>query len=248
MSSTLRSFVVPISVAVTCAVAVTAVVIASSRPALLVNAATTASPVSGPAILTSGDAVVSRKPDLATIGVGVESQQPTASAAQSDLAAKAGKLIARIKALPVADKDLGTTGYWIGPVYGPNGQAITGYRAVEQLQIKWHNVDSVGKALDAVVQEGGASNISVGFGLADTKAAQAQARSLAIADARSRAEAMASAAGVKLGQVIQVSDLSSSTRLPTPLNFARAADAASTQVPIGELDIQVTVEVDFAIA
>ncbi len=59
---------------------------------------------------------------------------------------------------------------------------------------------------------------------------------------------MASAAGVKLGQVIQVSDLSSSTRPPMPLNFARAADAASTQVPVGELDVQVTVEVDFAIA
>ena len=113
--------------------------------------------------------------------------------------------------------------------------------------MKWHNVDTVGKALDAIVQEGGATNISVGFGLADWKPAQAEARSLAIADARAKATAMASAAGVRLGQVIQVSDLSSTSRSPYPIAYAGAAQTAPSQVPVGQLEVQVTVEVDFAI-
>ena len=245
----MRISAVPVAVAISCALAVAAIVIAGTRPSTLLTlpSASTSSPTIEPVVLTSGDAIVSKRPDLAVVAAGIESQQGTAAAAQSDLAGKTAKLIARIKALSVADKDLVTTGYWVGPVYGPSGQTITGYRASQQLQVRWHSVDTVGKTLDAIVQEGGATNISVSFGLADPKAAQAEARTLAIADARSKAQAMASAAGVKLGQVIRVSDLSTASRPPTPLSLG-AAIRQDTQIPVGEMDVQVNVEVDFAIA
>ena len=229
------------------AIAVAAIIVAVNRPpALLVTAANTSSTTVQAGILTSGDATVSRKPDLAIVSAGVQSQQGTAAAAQSDLAAKANKLISRIKALGVSDGDLSTSGYWVGPVYDPGGQTISGYRASEQLNIKWHNVDTVGKTLDAIVQEGSATNVGVNFGLADPKSAQAEARSLAIADARSRAQAMASAAGVKLGPVVSVSDLSTASR--PPVGYAAASSAVVTQVPVGQMDVQVTVDVNFAIA
>jgi uncharacterized protein len=221
---------------------------AAGRPAVFITSpaasSTTASLQAG--VITSGDATVSKKPDVAYLSVGVESQQSTASAAQSDLANKAAKLIARAKGLGVADKDLNTSGYSIGPYYPPNAQTISGYRASEQLQLKWHTVDTAGKAVDALVQEGGATNVGVSFGLADPKAAQAEARTLAIADARSRAQAMANAAGVKLGQVIRVSDLTFSG-YPSTGSDSRAAAPAGTQLPVGELTVTITVEVDFAI-
>lgn len=243
----MRTFYVPLGIAAACVVAVAAIVVASNRPTYVLTApsATTSTTVT-PGIVTSGDAIVSMKPDLAIIGAGIDSQDSTASGAQADLNAKASKLISRIKALGVADGDLNTTGYWIGPVYSPQGQTVTSFRAAEQLQLKWHNVDSVGRALDAIVQEGGATNIYVSFSLNDPKPAQAQARSLAIADAKAKASAMASAAGVKLGQVVQVSDLNSSTRVPYPY-LAAGASAAPAQVPVGQIDVQVSVEVDFAI-
>ena len=101
-----------------------------------------------------------------------------------------------------------------------------------------------------MVQQGGATNVGVSFGLASPKAVQAQARTLAIADARTRAQAMADAAGVKLGQVIRVSDLSyGGSPMYGSLDFsAKALAAPPTQVPVGQLDVQVSVEVDFAIA
>ena len=244
----MRNFYLPLGIAVAALVAVAAVVVASNRQTyVLTTPSATSSSTLAQAILTSGDATVSVKPDLAVIGAGVDAQNSTASGAQADLNAKAGKLIARIKALPVADSDLNTTGYWIGPVYGPEGQTVTSFRATEQLQLKWHDVGSVGRALDAIVQEGGATNIYVSFTLNDTKAAQAEARSRAIADAKAKASAMASAAGVKVGQVLQISDLQSNTRVPYPYAASGAA-AAPTQVPVGQIDVQVSVEVDFAIA
>jgi uncharacterized protein YggE len=245
----MRNSLITVGIAVSCSVVVAAVVVSLNRPIVLTGSpsATVVASSITPAILTSGDATVSKKPDVAIVSAGVQSDQSTAASAQSDLATKAGQLITRIKALGVPDADLSTAGYWVGPVYDPNGRSITGYRASEQLIAKWHTVDSVGKVLDAIVQEGGATNVSVSFDLNDPKPAQAEARALAIADAKARASAMASAAGVRLGQVIQVSDLSTQGRYPQPISYGAAA-AAPTQVPVGVLQIQVTVEVDFAIA
>jgi uncharacterized protein YggE len=250
MQSISRTVVVSAAVGTVCALAATLGVLAVSRPTFLLASPSASSATSTfqPGVMTSGDAIVSKKPDLALISVGVESQQSTASAAQQDVASKAAKLIARIKAFGVPDKDINTSGYSIGPNYVQPDNSINGYRAYEQLVLKWHTVDNVGKALDALVQEGGATQINVGFTLADPKAAQAEARSLAIADARSRAQAMASAAGVKLGSVLRVTDVTvSGYPMSANLDFKGAAPAASTQVPVGQLDVQVSVEVDFAI-
>lgn len=251
MQTSFRSLLLAGAVATLCALTVAVAVGANSRPQLLF-----ASPVAGPVatatfnpgVVTSGDAIVSKTPDIAFVSAGVESTQPTATAAQRDLADKAAKLIARVKALGVADKDLSTSGYSVSPNYVEPYPTLNGYRASEQLQLKWHDVNTVGKVLDAVVQEGGATQVGVGFGLADPKVAQAEARSLAIADARSRGQAMATAAGVRLGSVLRVSDLSTAGGAPVYKDFAPAAGAATTQVPVGQLDVQVAVEVDFAIA
>ncbi len=248
MPSTLRTVAFSAAVATLCALAATLAVLAVSRPSILLAAPAASSTTStiDLGVITSGEGLVSKKPDLALISVGVDSKESTAAAAQQDLAAKAGKLIARVKALGLADKDINTSGYFVGPNY-VSSNTIDGYRASEQLRLKWHDVDTVGKALDALVQEGGGTQISVGFTLADPKATQAEARSLAVGDARSRAQAMAGAAGVKLGKVLRVSDLSVTGYRSPNYDLGAAAAPASTQVPVGQLDVQVSVEVDFAI-
>ena len=245
MPQSLRLVLVSVAIATACALVVAVLVVAAGRPPVLLSAPAASSVVES-GVITSGDATVSKKPDIAFLSVGVESQQSTASAAQSDLASKAAKLIARAKALGIADKDTNTSGFWVGPYYSTGGQTITGYRASEQLQLKWHAVDTVGKALDALVHEGGATQVSVSFGLADPKAAKAEARTLAVADAHSRAQAMAAAAGVKLGQVVRVSDVTFSG-YPSGSLTPKAAAADSTQIPVGELNVTVTVEVAYAI-
>jgi uncharacterized protein YggE len=98
-----------------------------------------------------------------------------------------------------------------------------------------------------LVHEGGATNVSVSFGLADPKAARAEARTLAIGDAHSRAQAMASAAGVKLGQVVRISDVTFSGYPSASFSPKAGAASDSTQIPVGELNLTVTVEVAYAI-
>jgi uncharacterized protein YggE len=248
MPSTSRTVAFSAAVGTLCALVATLAVLAVSRPSILLAAPSASSTTStfDPGVITSGDGLVSKKPDLALISVGVESKESTATAAQQDLAAKAGKLIARAKALGIVDKDINTSGYFVGPNY-VSSNTIDGYRAFEQLRLKWHDVDTVGKALDALVQEGGGTQINAGFTLADPKVAQAEARSLAVGDARSRAQAMTGAAGVKLGKVLRVSDVSVTGYRSANYDVGALAASAPTQVPVGQLDVQVSVEVDFAI-
>ncbi|HEV2217955.1 MAG TPA: SIMPL domain-containing protein [Candidatus Dormibacteraeota bacterium] len=252
MSPAARQVLVSITTGVVTALVVALVVVTANRPTILQTPLTNVAANTSyfnPGVLTTGDATVSKRPDIAFINVGVETQSSTASGAQRDLAAQANKLIAKAKSLGVPDKEINTGGYSIGPMYSPDGRAvITGYQAGLSLDLKWHNVDNVGTALDALVQEGGAMRISVSFGLNDPKAAQAEARTLAIADARSRAGDMAKAAGVQLGQVLRITDQTSVSRSPIYSLAPNAAAVDQTQVPVGELDVTVQVEVDFALA
>jgi len=250
MPQSLRSLVVSVAVATLCALTVALAVVALNRPPATVligsPAATNSNLQAG--ILASGEGTVSKKPDLAIVYAGVNAKASTASAAQQQLASQANRLIAKIKGLGVLDKDINTSNYSIGPNYVPSSGTPDGYQASEQLVFKWHNVDTIGRTLDILVQDGGATNIGVGFGLNDAKAAQAQARVAAIGDAKAKAQAMASAAGVTLGPVVRVSDLSfSGYASQTYAAKELAVGGTSTQVPAGSLDIQVTVEVDFAI-
>lgn len=251
MPSAIRQTLITTATATVCALVVALVVVAAARPVILqtplTNVAATTS-YFNPGVITGGDATVSKRPDIAYINVGVEAQASSASQAQKDLATLANKLIAKAKSLGIPDKEINTSGYSVGPIYSNDGRNITGYQAGLSLNLKWHNVDNVGTALDGLVQQGGATRISVSFGLNDPKAAQAEARSQAIADAKSRATAMAKAAGVQLGQVLRITDQTTVSRPPmyelAPV--ARAAD--STTVPVGELEVTVQVEVDFALA
>lgn len=205
-----------------------------------------------PGVLTTGDATVKVKPDIAIVTVGAIAQGATAEDAQSSVAERVARILDKAKALGIAPKDQTSGGYHIEPqyAYGPNqAPRITGYQANQQIVLTLRDVNAAGKALDALVQGDGANNVSIRFTLEDPKAAQANARNLAIADARSKADAMAGAAGVHLGRVIAVTDAGSRQPSFIALDKAMTQPAASapTQIPVGDLDVVVHVQVQFEI-
>jgi uncharacterized protein YggE len=234
------------------AIAVAAKGGAAASPAVIVQG-NSGGPV--PGIFTTGDATVKIKPNLAVITVGVTTQAATAAEAQSQAAERVAKILERAKALGVADKDTKSGGYSIQPQYAYDRGAapkITAYQATQQIVLSYHKVEDAGKALDALVQNDGATNASVQFTLEDPKAAQADARAKAIADARAKAQAMADAAGVKVGTVLSVSDQSSSVGQYQAYDVAKGMPApmpgAQTQIPVADLDIVIHVTVQFSIA
>lgn len=206
-----------------------------------------------PGIVTTGDATVKVRPDIAVLTVGVTAQAATAAEAQSQAAQRVAKVLERAKQLGIADQDTKHGAYSIQPqyAYGPNqAPKITGFQATQQLVLVYRKVDDAGRALDTLVQNDGATNASLQFALEDPKGAQAEARKKAVADAKAKAQAMADAAGVRLGTAISVSDQSSGPGLmydAVKRLEGIPAPAAQTQIPVADLDIVIRVTVQFAI-
>lgn len=213
-------------------------------------------PSSGPmaGIVTTGDATVRVRPDLALVTIGAVAQAATAADAQAQVSDRVARILDRAKTLGVAEKDTKNVGYSIQPQYasGPNqAPRITGYEARQQILLTLHGVDGVGKAIDTLVQGDGALTANVSFSLDDPKPTQAEARKLAIQDALAKAQAMAQTASVKIGKVLSVNDVGSAVPLPNYDSFRGAAgpagSVAQAQLPAGQLDVTIRVQVQFSI-
>src|SRR5258706_9533415 len=143
MPSAMRQTLVTTAVATVCALVVALVVVAAARPVILQTPLTNVAANTSyfnPGVITSGDATVSARPDIAYINVGVGAHVSSAGGAQRDLATVANKLIAKAKSLGIPDKPINTTGYSFRPIYSSDGRAITGYQTGPSLNLNSHNV------------------------------------------------------------------------------------------------------------
>jgi len=89
---------------------------------------------------------------------------------------------------------------------------------------------------------------NVGFTLEDSTAFEKQAREKAMADAKATAQQLASLSEVGLGKPIYISESSQVPIIYRSLPMVKAADASSTPISAGELDVMVTVNIVYAIA
>jgi uncharacterized protein YggE len=209
------------------------------------------SATSSQGITVEGIGIVTVSPDEASVSLGVQTEAATASGAQSDASAAMTKIIAAVKAAGVADADLATQWVSLQPQidYGPNGSGpskVTGYQASQSLQVTVRHLDQTGAIIDAAVGAGANQVGGVSFSLADPSAVTTQARTAAMADAKARAQTLARAAGITLGAPLSITEVSA----PSPVPFAAAAPAAraaSTPIQAGTTQVEVDVQVIYAI-
>ncbi len=203
-----------------------------------------------PLIAVTGEGTATSAPDIAHVSLGVQSNAATAGAASTANASAMQAVITAVKALGIPDKDIQTEGYSIYPIYATNGgqesQTITGYRVTNGIAITVETPSQTGAIVDAGVQAGANTGVSISFGLKDNTALQEQALTLAFQQAQAKASALAKAMGVTLTGAYTVSE--SGTSLPVTAGQAapRAQSAAaSTPVELGQLAVNSQVEVTF---
>jgi uncharacterized protein len=196
-------------------------------------------------ISVTGEGIVQTVPDQATLSLGVTMNGPTAAAAMAANTTAMNTVIARLKTAGIAESDLQTASLYLNPNWGgyDSGQtpAIVDYTASNMLNVRIRDIDQLGAILDAAVADGANAVNGLTFGLADQKPAMDEARSRAVTDARARAEVLATAAGMKLGRLVYISDAGA---YPNSSPMFRA-DMASEQVPVetGELAMTASVMV-----
>ncbi len=207
-------------------------------------------------IWVNGSGKVSVVPDVATLQLGIESQEKSVANAQTNAATAMEKVIAALKDRGVATKDIQTRYYNIQRVTrwdnATQQEVLIGYRVTNLVTAKVRAMDKIGAIVDAVATAGGdLTRIdSIAFSMEDPTAYYKDARARAMADAQAKAKQLAELTGVKLGKPTYISE---STYTP-PVVYRQAAapvpapmPAAETPISPGELDIVLNVQVTYAI-
>ena len=198
-------------------------------------------------ITVSGEGSITVKPDTASISMGVQANAATATEALDQANRAATALIDALKATGIADDDIVTSGLAIYPQYANADNKITGYQASNNVTVTVRDIDQAGPVIDAAAKAAG-ENITVGgisFYVDDTEKVITQARTNAIDNAKKRADEYATAAGVKVGAVMQISEVSVSQPpiYYTSASRDEAAGAAPTPVQTGTQELSVTITV-----
>jgi uncharacterized protein YggE len=194
---------------------------------------------------------VTRVPDVARISAGVVTQAPTATAAIQQNAQRMERVRAALKRAGIADRDIQTSSINLSPEYRyveNQAPVLTGYRAGNEVSVRFRDIANTGRILDALVAEG-ANQINGPMLMLDKpEEAMDEARAAALRTAQARAAMYARQLGKRVTRILSVSESGTPFQpYPRPMmQEARGmvADAASKIDP-GEQTVSVNLTVTF---
>ena len=167
-------------------------------------------------VIGEGEAAVA--PDMAVLSLSVMREAMTAREALDANNKAMAEVIAAMKASGIADRDLQTAGVQISPRYdyankpdGTQEAKLAAYQVTNTLSVRVRDLAKTGEILDKSVSLGVNQGGGIGFTNDDPSATLKEARKKAVADA-SKAKTLTEAAGVELGQMIEISDMSYASR------------------------------------
>jgi len=211
-----------------------------------------------PRINVTGVGTVDVAPDMAVLQLTVTREAETARAALDANSAAMGDVLSAMQAQGIAERDLQTSNFSIQPKYvypkprssGERQQPqIVGYTVRNSLTVRVRDIKRVGAILDKSVTLGVNEGGNITFTNADLSPTMTEARTQAVKDAFDKAKTLADAAGVKTGNILEMSEQYSNPR-PIPMaraEMAMARSAGSVPMATGENSYKVTVNVSFAI-
>jgi hypothetical protein len=219
--------------------------------ALVLSACGTA-PAQPRTLNVSGNGTIYLTPDIANIYIGVHTEDPVIATAVSNNNTQTQALVDALKNAGVAVKDIQTSNFsvYTSQSYDKlTGQSTGSNYAVDNtVYITLRDLSKLGSLLNTAVAAGANNINSITFDVADKTAAMAQARQKAMVNASSLATELAQTAGVKLGEIQNVS-YSDNSPMPYYGMGGGGAAAPNASVPIqpGQTQISVTVSVTYTL-
>ena len=194
---------------------------------------------------------VSRVPDVARITAGVVTVAPTATAALAQNARQMASVRTALKRAGIADRDIQTSAINLFPDYRQDAQGnnpqIVGYRASNEVSVKFRDIAATGKILDALVAQGANQINGPTLAIDKPEAALDEARTQALANARARAQLYARALGKKVGRILAISEAGANQGQPVMMmrQSAQGNAADSTSIDAGEQTVSISLSVTF---
>lgn len=206
----------------------------------------------------TGESKVNTIPDQANVTLGITVNEATVKAAQDKANTTINQIHTQLATLGIEKKDIKTDNYSLYPnyTYQPNEpQKITGYTVNTSVVITLHDFSQLNQAIDLATGAGANQIGGISFSLSDDKKAdvERQARQEAIDNAKQKAQELAQLAGMKLGRIVNVSEMPNQSNVIYPMrsDLAMSAEAkggsaaAPTNVEPGSTNFSFTVTLSY---
>lgn len=206
-------------------------------------------------ITVIGQGRAAGKPDIASAVIGIQTLSKKLREGTEQNSSQMAALVKTLKSGGITEHDIQTTNYSVSPERkysreGGQGE-ITGYRIVNQVQVKFRDLGKIGSLLDRVVENGGNTIQSIAFAVDDPTPLRARASASAIAVAHAKAVEMAKAANVSIGEVFQISEVFGEVRpvgmMGADMMGAPARTVGVVPIEAGELEVTAHVQVVYSI-
>jgi uncharacterized protein YggE len=224
--------------------------------ALLTGPAFAADPALCPerTISVSGNGEVLATPDIATVNVGVQTQNPNVKVAQQQNALIMDGMISALVGAGIPRDDIQTVSYNIYPVYEtspvPFGQKVQYYEVTSLVQVTVRDVARTGEVIDVAVANGANQINSIEFSLSKEREAlfRSEVLTMAVRNARTDADTVALATGVAITgiQTISVGSVYVPVYYDNRLASGAESKAAAVPTPIEPGQIRVTAQVSIS--
>jgi uncharacterized protein YggE len=183
-------------------------------------------------VFAEGSADVTGENDSARILLSVQSEAREMEKAAADNATKTKAVLQAVKALPIKDLKIKTRNYRITPQkdYKAKPPVTKGYEVRNEIEITTEGFApkelsaQVSKMIATSLKNGANSVHNIQFYIRDKQELEKQGLSLATKEAMAQAQILASAAGVKLGRIVSISN--QPIAVPIRAEMFRSAGAA----------------------
>jgi hypothetical protein len=199
-----------------------------------------------PHLVSHGRGEIEVVPDRVELLIRVETRAGLAGRASEDNARISQAVLDTLRrGFRMADGDLSTAGYTVRPemAYPGDGRPprVTGYVATNVVRVRTGQTDRVGAIIDAAVGKGSTGISGPRFYVEDENEARRRALALAVQNARRDAETMASAAGGRLGELLElVSEAAGPRYAEASMVSIAQMRAADVETPIDAAAVRVS--------
>lgn len=197
-------------------------------------------------VRATGEGLLSVKPDLAKLNVGVVTQANTAKDASAQNAAQVEAVLAQLRQLLGPNADIKTISYSLVPnyKYTPNEPpTLVGYTANNSMEVIIPDLSLIGTVIDTA-SDAGANNVGgLLFTIRDQEPVRQQVLGLAAKQGRAHAQAIAAGLGARVGSIFTASEgaIFSPPEIAAPgPRFA----APPTPIETGLVQVRATVTID----
>lgn len=211
-------------------------------------------------IVVTGFAEVQTVPDRASFTANVNNSGRDADAVLAANARTSEAMLAALRAAGIEVSRLKTRGVRLDAQWSPRPRNadqdwrphIVGYSASNRVEVTTPDLAGIGALLAAAVEAGANGVDSVRFELADDREARDDAIRNATEDALAEARVMANAAGLSLGDVLELRLDHARTNLPQPMMQPRmemaAMDSSMRAMPMEPGEVTVTASVTITLS